>query len=199
MVAAIAKDAPGIRIRLWPVTPSMKVLEALEDRELDVVVDCVTQFNRQTHEQLKFFPLARQEVVLLSRQGHPIETAPPQSLEAYHQLKHVAPDAAPDAGKDPIGETLNQLSHPRHVFASVPDYNLIPFLLLESDLVFTTSREFAERFARYLPLSITPAPEFFPQLEFRLLWHEVTDQNPACRWLRQKIVTAAGLRRTPWD
>lgn len=88
------------------------------------------------------------------------------------------------------------LSHPRHIFAFVPDYNLIAFLLWDTDLVFTASREFAERFAAYLPLSFTPAPDFFPQLELRLLWHVVADQSRSCVWLHKIIVAAARGRKT---
>jgi hypothetical protein len=40
----------------------------------------------------------------------------------------------------------------------VPFFELAPYLLVNTDLVFTTARHFAEHFARTLPLAIVPAP-----------------------------------------
>lgn len=195
VVAEILKGGPNLRTRLSPIASSDEVVGGLEKREFDVVVDCVTRLNRDLHEHLKFYPLAPQDVVLLTRRGHPIEVDPPITDTDYHKWKHVAPSPMVAPPNDPIGETLRRLSQPRKVYASVPDYNLIPYVLMETDLVFTTSREFAARFAQILPLSITPAPDFFPKLEFRLLWHAISDQNPSCIWLRKKIMLASKIRR----
>ncbi len=191
VVSEILKSGPSLQTRLSPVASADRVIGLLERRELDVVVDCVTRFNRDLHEHLKFYPLLSQDVVLLTRQGHPIEQDPPLDDIDYHKWKHVAPNPISEPANDPIGDTLRKLSQPRKVFASIPDYNLIPYVLLQSDLVFTTSREFASRFARLLPLTVTPAPDFFPKLEFRLLWHSISDQTPSCIWLRKVILDAA--------
>lgn len=195
VVAAIEREAPHIRTRLQPVSPTMDVVAMLEGRELDVVIDCVTEHNRHIYGDLKLYPLTPQGIVLLTRKGHQITTAPPVTLEDYLSLKHIGPSSQTEMETDPIDSTLINSSRPRRIHTAVPDYNLIPFLLVETDLVFTTSREFADRFATLLPLDITPAPDFFPTLEFRLLWHLTTDQSKDCVWLRKTIQTAANLRK----
>lgn len=194
VISAIEKEAKHIRTRLQPVSPAQDIIALLENRELDVVLDCVTEHNRHIYGDLKYYPLAPQDIVLLTCKGHPITHTPPVTLEDYLSLKHVGPSSYTDVETDPIDSTLLNASRPRRIHTAVPDYNLIPFILMDSEMVFTTSREFAERFAALLPLEITPAPSFFPKLEFRMLWHEVTDQSKDCIWLRKTIQSAANLR-----
>ncbi len=73
----------------------------------------------------------------------------------------------------------------------VPFFELAPYLLVNTDLVFTTARHFAEHFARTLPLAIVPAPFEFPRMRFYQLWHERSHHDPAQRWLRSLLSAAA--------
>ncbi|MBL8529427.1 MAG: hypothetical protein JNL68_17215 [Burkholderiales bacterium] len=43
-----------------------------------------------------------------------------------------------------------------------------------TDLVFTTSRHFAQYYANLLPLAMLPAPIDFPRMRFYQLWHDRT-------------------------
>ena len=40
----------------------------------------------------------------------------------------------------------------------VPYFEVAPYLLVDTDLLFTTARHFAMHFARTLPLSVLPLP-----------------------------------------
>jgi hypothetical protein len=73
----------------------------------------------------------------------------------------------------------------------IPEFNLIPHILLSTDLVFTSSRHFARHFCSLLPLKRLPAPSQCGELYFHLLWHErahVTGRNV---WLRNQILAVA--------
>lgn len=74
----------------------------------------------------------------------------------------------------------------------VPYFELAPHLLVNTDLVFTTGRHFAEHFARTLPLAISSAPFDFPRMRFYQLWHERSHHAPAHRWFRKLLSDAAG-------
>ncbi|MEP6964923.1 MAG: hypothetical protein ABI845_05505, partial [Polaromonas sp.] len=74
----------------------------------------------------------------------------------------------------------------------VPYFELAPHLLINTDLVFTTGRHFAEHFARALPLAISNAPFDFPRMRFYQLWHERSHHAPAHRWFRKLLSDAAG-------
>ena len=68
--------------------------------------------------------------------------------------------------------TMQKVGYRRHVAATVPEYNLVPYALAGSDLVFTTGRRFAEHQARIVPLVIVPAPREFDDMQFYQLWHQ---------------------------
>ncbi|WP_223475883.1 LysR family transcriptional regulator [Oricola indica] len=193
VVAAISHAGPGLKARVRPIDDSVDVLSALEERELDVVVDCVTEFTRDTYENLRYAPIGTDEIVLLARSDHPVVARPPQTAEDYLALEHIAPFPVSNFEKGPIDGSLKSLKTPRRISWFIPEYSLIPNVLLDSDLVFTTCRRFADVYANILPLSIVDAPGFFPRMEFRLLWHDVTNQNPSAIWLRDTIIRAAKI------
>lgn len=191
VVSALTQYGSGIEARLRSIDDTVDVVRALAGRELDVVVDCVTRHTRDSYESLRYSPLGSDDVVLLVRDGHPVGKRPPTSVEDYLALSHVAPFPVSAFEKGPIDGVLRALKAPRRINCFIPEYSLIPNVLLDSDLVFTTCRRFAEVYAAALPLTIVPAPDIFPRMEFRLLWHEVTRNNPAAIWLRNVIQDAA--------
>ena len=71
----------------------------------------------------------------------------------------------------------------------VPYYAMAPYLVAQSDLVFTTARHFAEQFTASLPVVSVPAPEGFPRMRFYQLWHERSQHQAAHRWLRGLLST----------
>jgi DNA-binding transcriptional LysR family regulator len=73
----------------------------------------------------------------------------------------------------------------------VPFFELAPYLLVNTDLVFTTSRHFAAHFARTLPLTISAPPFDFPRMRFYQLWHERSQHSPPHRWFRDLLSHAA--------
>ena len=73
----------------------------------------------------------------------------------------------------------------------VQSFNLAPYMLVDTDLVFTTSGHFARIYVDQLPLVIVPSPIEFPRMRFYQLWHERTHHSAAHRWLRAQV-SAAG-------
>ena len=191
LVGAITGSAAKIKLQLRTLDASLDVVRALENRDLDAVVDCVTKHTRDSYETLRYSSLGTDDVVLLARKDHAVIASPPQTSAEYLALKHVAPYPVASFELGPIDGTLRALKSARHISCFIPEYSLIPNVLIGSDLVFTTCRRFAEDYAKHLPLAVVPAPDFFPKMEFRMLWHEVTQSNPATIWLRRQIQSAA--------
>jgi len=79
----------------------------------------------------------------------------------------------------------------RNVVAYVPYFGLVPYLLLQTDMIFTGPRVFAEHFAKLMPLAVTEVPIDFPKMGFYLLWHDRTHLADECRWFREQIVNVA--------
>lgn len=73
----------------------------------------------------------------------------------------------------------------------VAEFNLIPHILLGSDLIFTSSARFAVYFTSLMPLYWAPAPRAFGTLKFFLLWHERAHSDARNVWLRAQISAVA--------
>ena len=75
----------------------------------------------------------------------------------------------------------------REATVTVPYFSMAPSLLPGTDLIFTTSRHFAEHYARQLPLTTLAAPIDFPAMRFYQLWHNRTQQSQSHAWLRSLL------------
>ena len=64
---------------------------------------------------------------------------------------------------------------------------MAPHLLPGTDLIFTTSRHFAQHFAALLPLAVLPSPIAFPPMRFYQLWHGRNQHAAAHIWFRSLL------------
>jgi DNA-binding transcriptional LysR family regulator len=79
----------------------------------------------------------------------------------------------------------------RNATVTMPYFSLAPYVLAESDLVFTTTRRFAEHYIRFLPLKMVRVALDFPTMQYYQLWHERSHHSDEIRWLRGLIAAAA--------
>jgi DNA-binding transcriptional LysR family regulator len=133
--------------------------------------------------------LADDVVWLLSR--YDPRAARGLTREQYLVARHVVPLPYSKSQRGGVETYLASQRLQRDARVVVPFFELAPYLLVNTDLVFTTARHFAEHFARSLPLAIVPAPFEFPRMRFYQLWHERAHHDPAQRWLRGLLSAAA--------
>lgn len=186
IIAAVAAAGAGLRVKFRSIDPAFDVAEALKAGEIDLVIDN----SPSPLASLRLAPLYDDDVVLMMRRDHPCAKGGRPTLEQYLALRHLAPHPSSLRDAGPIDGELARGGYRRVVHATVPEFNLVPYVLAETDLVFTTGRRFAEHHARHLPIDVVPAPSFFPVMRFHQLWHDRSHFSPAVRWLRS-IVTQA--------
>lgn len=66
---------------------------------------------------------------------------------------------------------------------TLPYFGVVPQVLLRSDLLFTTTRRFAEHYARMLPLVIAEPPLPFPSIRCYGLTPAQPDRPTDLAWL----------------
>ena len=186
IIAAVAAAGAGLRVKFRSIDPAFDVAEALKAGEIDLVIDN----SPSPLASLRLAPLYDDDVVLMMRHDHPCAKGGRPTLEQYLALRHLAPHPSSLRDAGPIDGELARGGYRRVIHATVPEFNLVPYVLAETDLVFTTGRRFAEHHARHLPIDVVPAPSFFPIMRFHQLWHDRSHFSPAVRWLRS-IVTQA--------
>lgn len=186
IVSRMRRIAPHSQIIFHSLGPDQDFTAALESGELDVVIGNWPQ----PPEQLRISPLFEDEVVCMMRADHPLANRP-LTEKQYLDAEHVAPTPYSVGRRGVIDMHLARERLKRNVVAWVPYFNLAPYMLLESDMIFTSPRMLAEHYTRLLPLSISRSPIDFPPMSFYLLWHDRTHQAEEARWFREQIVSVA--------
>ncbi|NYE26702.1 LysR family transcriptional regulator [Pigmentiphaga litoralis] len=186
IIARLTSAGRRIRAKLRLIDPAFDVARALEEGELDLVINN----SPNPREDLRIGRLYTDEVVCMMRSGHPLAGEARLSLARYLNMQHLAPQPSSLREMGPVDGELAKVGYRRVISATVPEFNLAPYVLLSTDLVFTTGRVFAEHYAKLLPVTIVPAPREFPPMRFYQLWHERNHASDSNRWLRQQVSDA---------
>ena len=105
----------------------------------------------------------------------------------YMRAAHVVPMPYSISQRGVIDSVLASMRINRDERVAVQSFTAAPYLLQGTDLVFTTTRHFAQFYAQLLPLAIIPSPIAFPPMRFYQLWHERNHHSAGHRWLRQRV------------
>ena len=191
-VARFCREAPRARLAVLPLGPAFDYEAALAQGELDVVIGNWPQPPQHLHLSV----LLEDEIVCLTGRHDP-RAARGLTREQYLAARHVVPLPYSPSQRGVVETHLAGLRVARDARIVVPYFELAPYLLVDTDLVFTTARQFAAHFARLLPLAISSAPFDFPRMRFYQLWHERSQDAPAHRWFRGLLSdTARAMART---
>jgi DNA-binding transcriptional LysR family regulator len=186
--------APNATLEFHPLGPSFDYEQALEDGTLDIVVGDWPE----PPEQLHLSNLFVDQIVCLVRNSHPYAKRGYLSMEQYLTAPHVAPVANSVGQRGAIDIHLGRERLTRRVAVTLPYFTLVPHTLIQSDLIFTTTRVFADYYANTLPLTVLPAPLDFPPIRYYQLWHERCHYSDDVRWLRVLVSDAAkSLTKAP--
>ncbi|MCA9619271.1 MAG: LysR family transcriptional regulator [Myxococcales bacterium] len=179
---AIAAEAPGIALHAR--THRADGVEQLRAGEVDIGIGVLRDPPADVHEEVLF----EEEFVCLLRKGHPA-LARRLTLERYAALGHVlvSPRGTPRGVVDIV---LERQGLKRRVARSVGSFWVAPRLVAESDFVLTTARRVAELLAEPLNLAIRTPPLELPRFAMKMLWHRRNEDDPAHRWLRDRIRAA---------
>jgi DNA-binding transcriptional LysR family regulator len=170
------QHAPSVRFNIIPFSRST-YLRQLETSEADLVCGYIAH----PKECLRSFKLFHTEFVCLFRQDHPL-IGDDISPELYARLDHVTVKRERDSGPG-IG-LLVDLGLESRIKLTVPQITAIPPILHATDLVLTTTRGFAETYARMAGLRWLPLPFDIPAVEVAIFWHEKKQTDAASKWLR---------------
>lgn len=186
IVARMRSEAPHSQIVFHSLGAEQDYADELESGALDAVIGNWPQ----APEHLRITSLFDDEVVCLMRENHPL-AGRRISVEEYLDAEHLVPAPYGAGRRSLIDSHLAGEKMRRNVVAQVPHFNLVPYMLQQTDLLFTGPRTFASQFAKLLPLALSELPIAFPRMRFYLLWHDRTHLADECRWFREQIVTLA--------
>lgn len=187
LISSICGAAPRARIMVRAIVADFDYAAALEKGDIDVVIANWPS----PPGNLRGVRLIADDMVCLFGPSHPLSRKTRITLDDYMAQQHIAPSPLSMTAPGPIDGRLAELGLTRDIRVMAPEFNLIPYVLLSTNLVFTSSRGFARHYQGFLPIRALPAPEEFGQMRFYLLWHERSQHSATHRWLRGRIAEAA--------
>lgn len=135
---------------------------------------------------LRTSTLFEDDVVSLVDSEHPFAREVPSRAE-FLAANHIAPTPYSIAHRGVVETHLTKMRISRERRLVISYFAMAPYMLVGTDLVFTTSRHFARYFTTILPLAIVEPPLEFPRMRFYQLWHDRTQHSPIHHWLRQVL------------
>lgn len=183
LTAHIAREAPGIRLRILP--------EGDEDpADLRDHVDLdLGSLPALPHDVRSRF-LYGQRYVAVERAAPAARSGPPLrdlTVERFAATAHITVSRRGRA-HSVVDDRLAEAGLRRHVLATVPTFGAACFLALESDALALVPSSFAERAASVMELTVHQIPLSLPAVETDMAWHVRQDADPAHRWLRASLL-----------
>ena len=108
-------------------------------------------------------------------------------LEAFVKAPQALADASGMAHVI-IERILKKHGIARTVKLRVPDFMVLPLVIVNSDLLVIMPSRLAQAFSKLVPINILPPPVPIPAYDIRAFWHTRYHNDPANRWLRRNFV-----------
>ena len=179
VIAQFREAAPHARLEIDSQYPTLDHTAALDAGELDLVIGNWAKPDARFEKS----DLFSDTVVCMMRADHPLANAP-LTRDAYLEAAHLAPTPYTGGNAGAIDVGLAKAGAHRRIVATLPYFGLVPQVLLQSDLIFTTTRRFAMHYAHMLPLAVVEAPIPFPRIKCYQMWHPQPDRPSDIGWLR---------------
>ncbi len=196
LVALITEQAPGISLRVVPLT-TRDPRKLLDEGHVDlaighfpaVLADLTAR--AQSGETISFLHqrLFQGDYVCVMRRGHPLAEGP-LTLDRYCEARHMLVSFSGRAFGF-IDEALGALGRTRHVVLTVNQFFTAGKIVAHSDLLTVLPRHFVNvtGFADQFVLHELPfAP---PTIQVDALWHQRKDGASAHAWLRSRVTDLA--------
>lgn len=186
LVRRVTQASPDSEITLYGLGDRFDYCKQLEEGDIDMAITVWPDLPpnlRATH-------LLVDELVCVVRDGHPFGSASP-SLADYCRAAHLS-SLEPVVGRGTvIDRLLAELGVSVHTAVRTQFLSLVPAILADTDLVFSTGRLFAEDLAAHHALTVLPFPSDIKPLRYSLVWHQRAHKNRAMAWFRSQVVAAA--------
>ena len=197
LLARLAAEAPVARLVCTPLDGASSDVgdplpdHALASGQIDLAIGFFSQ--PQAHHHVK--ALFSGDFVCVARKGHP-GVGPDITLRQFVELGHVVIASAHHVHST-VDAALARCKLARRAAVVVPQYSVVPYVIMRSDHVAVLPRRLAEGFERTFGLRLLEPPLALPKFTISQVWHERTHQSPAHRWLRETIASLVGPLAKP--
>jgi DNA-binding transcriptional LysR family regulator len=177
----LATEAPGVRIA--SVRAERRELETdLVNGRLDVALDVLLPLSPDIRRE----PISQDRFVIVARKGHPGLRRGKITLDRYLTATHLLVSSR-RRGAGFEDQELARLGHERHIVMRCQHYFAACRVAEGTDHLLTMPAQYAVLANKGLDTQLVEMPVVIPALDVYLYWHESRDNDPANRWLREKV------------
>jgi DNA-binding transcriptional LysR family regulator len=181
LMERIASEAPHIEIAA--VRADRRELESeLAMGALDAAIDVLLL---PLSEQIRHAPIALDPLVVVARKGHPM-VKKGLSIETYLKQDHILASSR-RAGPGMEDMELARLGQQRNIRLRCQHYFAACSVVSRTDLILTMPETYARIASQQFGNQVLPFPLPLPAMDAHLYWHANVEDEPANRWLRQKV------------
>ncbi len=198
LVRVIEKDAPGIDIRMVPLTtrePRPLLLRGDIDLAIGFFPGVVAQLQGATETPIRHERLYAGQYVCVMRKEHPLADKE-LSLDAYCQANHLLVSFSGRA-RGLVDDALLSLNKERRILLTVNQFFTAGKVVANSDLIMVLPRHLIEATGMTNALVAKELPFAMPEVHIDMLWHERDARSPGHQWLREQLRNSGSL--TPFS
>ncbi|MEY4208028.1 MAG: hypothetical protein RLZZ20_1180 [Pseudomonadota bacterium] len=194
LVRVIEKDAPGIDIRMMPLTtrePRPLLLRGDIDLAIGFFPGVVAQLQGATETPIRHERLYTSQYVCVMRKEHALANKD-LSLEAYCQANHLLVSFSGRA-RGLVDDALLSLNKERRILLTVNQFFTAGKVVAHSDLIMVLPHHLIAATGMTNALVAKELPFPMPEVHIDMLWHERDARSPGHQWLREQLRSSGAL------
>ncbi len=198
LVRLIESDAPGIDIRMVPLTtrePRPMLLRGDIDLAIGFFPGVVAQLQGATDTPIRHERLYRGEYVCVMRKDHPLAKKE-LTLDTYCNADHLLVSFSGRA-RGLVDDALLSVNRERRILLTVNQFFTAGKVVTASDLLMVLPRHLIEATGMTDALIAKDLPFAMPDVHIDMLWHERDARSPGHRWLREQLDNSTALGTLP--
>ncbi len=188
LVRALECDAPGLNVRMVPLTtrePRPMLLRGDIDLAVGFFPGVAAQLSAETSSPIRHERLYTGQYVCVMRRNHPLANQE-LTVDAYCQANHLLVSLSGRA-HGLVDEALAQLSRERRIVLTVNQFYTAGRVVATSDLITVLPRHLIASTGMSDQLIAKELPFALPPVHLDMLWHERDGRSPAHQWLRKRL------------
>jgi DNA-binding transcriptional LysR family regulator len=188
LVRLIEKEAPGLNVRMVPLTtrePRPMLLRGDIDLAVGFFPGVVAQMASGPETPIRHERLYSGQYVCVMRKDHPLANKE-LTLDDYCSANHLLVSFSGRA-HGLTDEALAQLNRERRILLTVNQFFTAGQVVANSDLITVLPRHLIAATGMADALTIKSLPFKLPDVHSDMLWHERDARSPAHKWLRQRL------------
>ncbi len=194
LVRVIENEAPGIDIRMMPLTtrePRPLLLRGDIDLAIGFFPGVVAQLQGATETPIRHERLYAGQYVCVMRKEHSLANKE-LSLDAYCQANHLLVSFSGRA-RGLVDDALLSLNRERRILLTVNQFFTAGKVVANSDLIMVLPRHLIEATGMTEALVAKDLPFAMPEVHIDMLWHERDARSPGHQWLREQLRHSGSL------